>query len=231
MKKNFLEEQGYSGHKVIVFGTGQIAEIARFYLDNFSDNDVIGYTVNREFIRESFKDNLPVIPWENIELNYSTEDYRLFCPVSFKNVNKNRKRVYLEGKEKGYGFVSFIHPDARYYNTFVGENCFIFEDNVIQPYTRIGDNCILWSGNHIGHHSIIGDHCFVASHVVISGAVNIGESCFFGVNSTVVDNVNIGESCVIGAAALVTKSLPANSMVAAPKSRYFDEYKGKLGGD
>ena len=55
-----------------------------------------------------------------------------------------------------------------------GDNCFILEDNTVQPFVRIGSNVTLWSGNHIGHDSTIGDHCFISSHVVVSGHVDIG---------------------------------------------------------
>jgi UDP-3-O-[3-hydroxymyristoyl] glucosamine N-acyltransferase len=85
----------------------------------------------------------------------------------------------------------------------IGDNCFIFEDNTIQPFVTIGSNVTLWSGNHIGHHSTIKDHCFIASHVVVSGGVEIGECTFIGVNATLRDHIKIGERCVIGAGALL----------------------------
>ena len=85
----------------------------------------------------------------------------------------------------------------------IGENCFILEDNTIQPFVSIGNNVTLWSGNHIGHHSTIHDHCFIASHVVISGGVEIDESCFIGVNATLRDHIKVGAKCVIGAGALL----------------------------
>ena len=50
-----------------------------------------------------------------------------------------------------------------------GDNCFILEDNTVQPFVTIGNNVTLWSGNHIGHDSVIEDDCFISSHVVVSG--------------------------------------------------------------
>lgn len=108
----------------------------------------------------------------------------------------------------GYLPASFISPHAYVWqNCKIGEHCFIFENNVIQPFVEIGDNVILWSGNHIGHHSKIGNHCFISSHVVISGFCDIGESCFFGVNSTVANNLTIGNDCLIGAGVLLAKNV------------------------
>ena len=76
---------------------------------------------------------------------------------------------------------SYVSPRAFVWrNVKLGEHCFIFENNVLQPFVNIGDNVVLWSGNHIGHHSKIGDHCFVSSHVVVSGFCDIGANCFLG---------------------------------------------------
>ncbi|WP_321324724.1 acetyltransferase [Thiomicrorhabdus sp.] len=189
--------------KVIIFGIGQIAEIAHFYLENDSVHDVVGFTVDAAFMSEDSFSGLPVVAYEDIIENYPPDEYSLFIPISYAKVNKARKEKFLDAKSKGYSLVSYISSKATYYGTPVGENCFIFENNVIQPFTKIGDNCILWSGNHIGHHSKIEDHCFIASHAVISGSVTLGSLSFVGVNATIRDNVQIGEENVIGAGSLI----------------------------
>lgn len=189
--------------KVIIFGIGQIAEIAHFYLTNDSEHEVVAFTVDNEFLKEPTFYNLPVIAYEDLLEKYPPNEYKLFIPISYKKVNKLRAKKFMDAKMKGYKCISYISSKAIYYNTPVGENCFIFENNVIQPFTKIGDNCILWSGNHIGHHTTIENHCFLASQVVISGSVNIGEFSFIGVNATIRDNVKIGKENVIGAGTLI----------------------------
>jgi UDP-3-O-[3-hydroxymyristoyl] glucosamine N-acyltransferase len=99
-----------------------------------------------------------------------------------------------------------------------GDNCFIFEDNTIQPFVKIGSNVTLWSGNHIGHHSTIESHNFISSHVVISGHCHIGPNCFLGVNATLHNNVKLGAENILAAGAIIAKStddkdlwLPARS--------------------
>ena len=98
-------------------------------------------------------------------------------------------------------------------NVKIGENCFIFEDNTIQPFVKVGNDVVLWSGNHIGHNSTIRDHSFFSSHVVISGFCDIGEYSFLGVNSTVINNISIGEDCFIGAGALIQKDVLSGSVL------------------
>jgi UDP-3-O-[3-hydroxymyristoyl] glucosamine N-acyltransferase len=101
----------------------------------------------------------------------------------------------------------------------VGENCFIYENNVIQPYVEIGNNVILWSGNHIGHHSIIDDHCFLASHIVVSGGVHIEPYCFIGINATLRDHITIGSHSLIGAGALIMKDTDPRSVYTGQDAR------------
>ena len=198
--------------KVIIFGIGQIAEIAYFYLTKDSENEVVAFTVDIEFLKIDTFHNLPVLAFEEIEKKYSPNEYKMFLPISYDNVNKIRAEKFKKAKKKGYKCISYISSKATYYNTPVGENCFILEHNVIQPHTKIGDNCILWSGNHIGHHSIIEDHCFLASHVVISGSVIIGEYSFVGVNATIRDNIKIGKENVIGASSLILRDTEDKSI-------------------
>lgn len=189
--------------KVVIFGNSEIAEIAHFYLTHDSEHEIVGFTVDEAYLNSDNFHSLPVFPYETLEKYYSPTEYKLFIPISYKKVNQVRAEHYYNAKKRGYGFISYISSKAACYSTKIGENCFIFENNVIQPFTSIGNNCILWSGNHIGHHSIIEDHCFLASHVVVSGAVTVGEYTFVGVNATIRDNVKIGKANVIGAGSLI----------------------------
>ena len=139
-------------------------------------------------------------------LKMDKSSIELFVSLSYKKMNTIRANKYLELKQLGFEFTSFIHKESYISNiSNIGENCFIFEDNTIQPYVKIGDNCVLWSGNHIGHHSTIGNHVFITSHVVISGCCNIKDSTFFGVNSTVRDETVVEEYSLIGMGCILTK--------------------------
>jgi sugar O-acyltransferase (sialic acid O-acetyltransferase NeuD family) len=216
--------------KVIIFGTGQIAEIAHFYLSEDSPHEVVAFTMDQDYINQSEFKGLPVVPFETIEQHYPPQDYKMFIPISYKKVNKIRAERYNQAKEKGYSFVSYISSKATYYNTPVGENCFILENNVIQPFTEIGNNVIMWSGNHIGHHTKIKDHCFLASHVVVSGSVTIEPYCFIGVNATIRDNVTIGRESVIGAGALILNDTPEKSVYVGERTKKRDILSDQLRG-
>ena len=57
---------------------------------------------------------------------------------------------YDEGLAKGYAFISYISTRATVWTRDIGVNCFILEDNTVQPHVKIGSNVIMWSGSHIG---------------------------------------------------------------------------------
>ena len=189
---------------LVIFGSGEIAQLAHYYFSTDSNYEVVAFTVDAAYISATEFCGLPVVPFEELANLYSPDTHEIFVALSYSKLNQLRKEKYLAAKALGYRIASYVSSHATVLNDGrIGDNCFILEDNTIQPFVTIGNNVTLWSGNHIGHHSTIHDHCFIASHVVISGGVDIGESCFIGVNATLRDHIKVGEKCVIGAGALL----------------------------
>lgn len=208
--------------KLVIFGSGDMAELAYFYFSKQSEYEVAAFALDSEYIDAPELCGLPVVPTDLLASTYPPFQYDMFVALGYSKVNRLRRDKFEQLKELGYHLASFISPNATVLSASpIGENCFIFEDNTIQPFVEIGSNVTLWSGNHIGHHTTIDDHCFITSHVVVSGRVKIGKQCFFGVNATIRDHISIGNRCVIGAGSLIledaeddqlyigTKTLPA----------------------
>jgi len=215
--------------KVIIFGASTFAEVGNFYLTHDSEYEVVAFTVNKAEMNQKQFLNLPVVPFETIEKEYPPKDYAMFIAVGYKNMNKNRAKLCQDAKKKGYELISYVSSKATIWDDLIiGENCFIFENNVIQPFVKIGNDVILWSGNHIGHHSEIGDHCFISSHVVISGKVKVGPYCFLGVNSTIRDDITIGSECVIGAGSLILHDTKEKEVYTSEGARLLDVESDKL---
>lgn len=190
--------------RLVIFGAGDIAQLAHFYFGKQSDFEVTAFTVDAAYMSAASFCGLPVIAFEDVTTRYPPDKHSIFIALSYSRLNGLRKEKYEAALAMGYELPSFVSPRATVLNDGrIGKNCFVLEDNTIQPFARIGNNVTLWSGNHIGHHATIGDHCFVASHVVVSGGVEIGQQCFIGVNATLRDHIKIGDRCVIGAGALL----------------------------
>lgn len=199
--------------QIVIFGSGDIAQLAHYYFSSDSEYEVVAFTVDAEYIKESEFCGLPVIAFEDVVARFAPEKYDFFVALSYSKLNAVRKEKFLAVKALGYRLVSYISSHATVLNQgAIGENCFILEDNTVQPFVSIGDNVTLWSGNHIGHHSVIESHTFIASHVVISGGVKIGEQCFIGVNATLRDHIKVAERCVIGAGTLLLADADAEGV-------------------
>jgi sugar O-acyltransferase (sialic acid O-acetyltransferase NeuD family) len=198
---------------LLIFGTGDIAQLAQHYFNTDSEYEVIAFTVDAAYLTDKSFCDLPVVAFEEINNCYSPEEYEFFIALSYTKLNELRKEKYLAVKALGYQITSYVSSHATILNDGqIGENCFILEDNTIQPFVTIGNNVTLWSGNHVGHHSIIKDHCFIASQIVVSGGVEIGEQCFIGVNATLRDHIKIGDRCVIGAGVLLLADAEAEGV-------------------
>jgi sugar O-acyltransferase (sialic acid O-acetyltransferase NeuD family) len=146
------------------------------------------------------------VPFEDIEKLYPPDQHKIYVAIVYTQLNRLRTRLLNESKAKGYMPASYISSRAFVWrNCQIGEHCFIFEDNTVQPFVKIGSNVVLWSGNHIGHHSTIKDNVFISSHVVVSGLCEVGENCFMGVNSCMGDRVRVAADCIIGAGTVIVK--------------------------
>jgi sugar O-acyltransferase (sialic acid O-acetyltransferase NeuD family) len=203
---------------VILFGLDKFAEVVYYYFIHDSPYKIVAFTADQKYIDGNQKFGIPVIPFEEIEKKYPPSKFKMFIAIGYSNVNKNRAEKYFEAKQKGYELISYVCSKSVVWDPIIGDNCFIFENQTIQPYVKIGNNVVLWSGNHIGHHGQIGDHCFITSHVVISGSVIIEPYCFLGVNSTIRDGIRIKQRCVIGAGALITKDTIENGVYYGPQA-------------
>lgn len=215
--------------KVVIFGTGDIGELAHFYFTHDSPYEIAVFTANEEFIKEKEFLGLPLIPFETIERSYPPDKFDMFVALSYRNVNKVRAEKYHDAKNKGYKLVSYVCSRSVYWDDLrVGDNCFIFENQTIQPFVKIGNDVTMWSGNHVGHGSVIGDHCFITSHVVISGHVTIGPYCFLGVNATLRDSITIARECVIGASATIMKDTVEKGVYIGKPAMLFSKDSSKL---
>jgi sugar O-acyltransferase (sialic acid O-acetyltransferase NeuD family) len=196
--------------KVIIFGIQDFAELAHYYLMHDTPHEVIAFSVNESYIPENrFFKGLPIIPFEEVESLFPPDDYHFFAPMSPKKMNILREIIYNQIKEKGYQLISYISSRATVFNNEIGDNCFILENNTLQPFTNIGNNVVLWSGNHIGHHGLIKDHVTFTSHVVMSGHCRIESYCFLGVNATLRDGITLAEGTLIAMSASVIKNTEA----------------------
>jgi sugar O-acyltransferase (sialic acid O-acetyltransferase NeuD family) len=189
---------------VVIFGAGDFARIAYVSLVHDSPHTVAAFTVHERLMPGPELLGVPVVPFETLLDRHPPDAFAMLVAVGFSRVNRARAEVYAECKRLGYELVTYVSSRATCWGDVeIGENSFVCEAAVLQPFVRIGADTVLWSGSHVGHDTVIGDHVFIAPRAAISGNCRIGPYCFVGVNATVRDGIAIPASCVIGAGAVV----------------------------
>lgn len=214
---------------VVIFGAGDIARLAHFYFSRDSEHRVVGFTVDAQFRRDTTMADLPLVDFETVERHFPPAECQMFVALSYAELNQLRARKYAEAKARGYSLASYV--SSRCTNLAehsFGDNCFILEDNTIQPFVRIGSNVTLWSGNHVGHDSTIEDHVFVSSHVVISGHVRVGAYSFLGVNATIRNGIVIAPHTLIGGGAVVMADTDAHSAYVQRPAQRLDKTSDQI---
>ncbi len=215
--------------KVVIIGNTSNARLAKYFFTYDSEYDPVAFSVHAKYIEQEEYEGLPLIPFENLQDKYPTDEYEAFVAVGYTKMSKIREMLYNECKAMGYTMANYISTKCSYLSQFQpGDNCFILEDNTIQPYVKIGNNVVLWSGNHIGHDVEIDDHCFITSHVVVSGFVKIGKNCFLGVNATIRDGITIAPETLVAAGAIIMKDTEEKGVYLAQRSVKFEKNSDEI---
>jgi sugar O-acyltransferase (sialic acid O-acetyltransferase NeuD family) len=215
--------------RLVIFGAGDIARLAHYYFTRDSDHEVAAFTVDGEYRQGDTFLDLPLVPFENVAELYPTQEYKMFVALSYARMNKLRADKYHQAKDKGYELVSYVSSRCSFLTDHpVGDNCFILEDNTIQPFVTIGNDITLWSGNHIGHDAVIEDHCFLASHIVVSGYVRIRNHCFIGVNATLRNSITIAPETLIGAGAVIMKDTVEQGVYLPERAKLFPKKSSEI---
>lgn len=208
--------------QLVIFGSSETAELAKYYFEHDGPYQVIAFTVDDSFVKESSFQGQPLLGFSEAIQKYPPGKVDMHVALSYGKLNQLRQEKYLQAKKAGYRLASYRHSHSAISPDFShGENCFILENQTIQPRVAFGENVMVWSGNHFGHGCFIGSHAYISSHVVVCGHAQIGERCFMGVNSAVKDFAKIAEDCFVGMGASVTCHLAPGSVALGPAAEIY----------
>src|SRR5437016_3529422 len=215
--------------RLVIFGAGDIARLAHYYFTRDSEYEVAAFTVDHEYRQSDTFLDLPLVSFEEVAERYPAYEYKMFVALSYARMNKLREEKYKQAKQNGYELASYVSSRCSFLTEHpIGDNCFILEDNTIQPFVKIGNNVTLWSGNHIGHDAVIEDHCFLASHIVVSGYVHICNNCFIGVNATLRNSITIAPETLIGAGAIIMKDTTEQGVYLPERAKLFTKQSSEI---
>lgn len=199
--------------KVILAGNATTADILYSYLAQDDRYQVVGLTVDDEYLQGGVVKGLESIALSQLKESHDPKDCAVIMAMGYNNINRSRESMFHRLKEMGYRIETYVHPDAKVYTEHpLGDGCVILPSAVIEPHVRLGANSMVWANVTLAHHSSVAENCWLASGAVLSGQAHVERNSFIGVNSTIVNKVVIGEYCIIGAGALITKNTKASSV-------------------
>ena len=122
-------------------------------------------------------------------------------------------------------FINFYRGSFR--NLSIGPDCFVGQECLIDLSAplSLGDRATLGQRVMILTHMNVGypDHPLQARFPSTASGVSVGKGCFIGASSTLLDGVTVGEGCFVAAGAVVSRSCPANRMIAGVPAREIRE--------
>lgn len=192
--------------KVIIFGVNMFSAVVLQSILKENKAEVLGFTLNREFLTFDSFEGYPVIPFEELDSKIDMMDVKIAVTIGYSNMNANRAAVYSKCKDKGYNIYTFISDDAYVMTNSIGEGSIILPKSYIGPYVAIGKCAIVWNQVCIPHHSIVGDFTHIASGTTVGGGANIGSYCFIGMNSSIKNGIDIGDKTFVGANSYMSES-------------------------
>lgn len=148
----------------------------------------------------------------------SEEARRITCEINNKfHTAEELRELFsqLIGKpvDKSFGLFPPIYTDFGR-NITVGKGVFINEGCCFQDQggIEIGDGCLIGHQtvfatlNHDAHPSRRGN--------MIPAPIKLGKNIWIGAHATILAGVTIGDNAIVAAGAVVTKDVPANTVVA-----------------
>jgi sugar O-acyltransferase (sialic acid O-acetyltransferase NeuD family) len=190
--------------QLFVFGDTSYAQLVATYAAQDSAFDVVGFTVDKAFLKTDEIGGLPILPFEEL-LNAPDQAQAVFVACGYRNV---RMRASLFERIATHGF---IMPNIFAPNCYVAPGASLGHNNIVMPgavvehNVQLGDNNIVWSNATLCHDATFGSHNFVAANATVGGHVRVGSRNFLGFSSTIEQYRQMGDENLLGAMSFLHK--------------------------
>jgi sugar O-acyltransferase (sialic acid O-acetyltransferase NeuD family) len=131
-------------------------------------------------------------------------------------------RRRLETDMAGHGFrpislrhrLSYLTPGSTH-----GAGFLLQANAFVSSAVRVGAHCQVHYNATIGHDTILADFVTVYPGANVSGHVRLDSGSTVGSNAVVLQGLAVGESAFVGAGSVVTKDVPAKTVVVGNPAR------------
>lgn len=214
--------------KLLVFGTGDFADVVSYVLETKLGRPIAAYTVHEKYLPASTYREKPLVAFERIREMYPPREYDAVVGMIGKHMFDQREQIFVQLRQMGYRIPNVIDPSACVDTRRMGEGNIILANASIEAHCQIGKGNIIWQNVVMPHHNRLGSFNNLAPSVSLSGYSKVGNHCFVGNNVCLKNRVELSDYVFVGAGTYVAQSI-ASKKVMVPYRSY--ELTGKTGFD
>ncbi|WP_435627775.1 acetyltransferase [Candidatus Ferrigenium straubiae] len=109
---------------------------------------------------------------------------------------------------------TFVHPSS-----IISRHAMLGAGVVVAPFSlvagdaHVGSHVLINAFCAVAHDCSIGDRSSLMPYACVNGGVSVGRECLISTGAKVMPGITIGDRCRISAGAVVTRDIPADSLV------------------
>src|SRR6516165_10998585 len=94
--------------RLVLFGSREMARLARFYFDNDSAYQVVAFTVDDAHVDSAEVEGLPLMAWSEVITRFPPGDHDMFVAMSYRGLNQVRAEKFVQARAAGYRLASYV---------------------------------------------------------------------------------------------------------------------------
>lgn len=193
--------------KIVVFGNTILSNMLFYDALGNDSFEIVCFTVDKEYLHNTEFLGLPQLDFANIQETYPAGEYDMIAVLGGYSCMRNREKMFLRAKSKGYYLRNYISPKADFSPEIImGENNIIMAQSHIGIGGSMGNNNIIRQNVYLGHDFHLGNNNFIGAGCNIGGNSVIKNACYIGLGATIINNITLENETLIGAGSVVIRN-------------------------
>jgi hypothetical protein len=98
-----------AGH---LWGSGEIASLAKYYFEQDGGREVAAFTVDDDYASDEAFEGTPLLAWSEAQARFSPAEADMHVALSYQKLNRLRQAKYEQAKAAGYTLASYVCSKA-----------------------------------------------------------------------------------------------------------------------